>query len=86
MKKLALILTLALLAGCGREGKVRQAHIDEATKLCEANGGISFIENAGKGDEFEDCGWKCNRRTGKTLYAAELECRNGAHFDLKVSK
>lgn len=90
MKKALIILpcvfALVVTTACGRDGRVRQVHIDAAIALCEANGGIGSIKDADMTSEYESCGHKCSRPTGKTLYRADLTCNNGAKFDMQVSK
>lgn len=84
MKAAMLILALAL-AACS-DGLVTQVHIDAATSLCAANGGIKSISHADTSREYEGCGYRCTRATGRVLSSADVACRNGATFKLMEAR
>lgn len=82
MKKLILLVALALTA-CGTDSSsVTGSHIRAAGQVCQNNGGVSSIRKAYKHGQTESCGYLCLRPTGLFLYLADVECNNGAHFNL----
>lgn len=82
MKKLILLVALALTA-CGADpGTVTDTHIRAAGQVCQSNGGVSGIRKAYKQGRTESCGYRCLKPTGQFLYSANVECNNGAYFNL----
>ena len=85
MKRL-LILPVLLLSACGSESVVTASHIEFAQFMCANNGGLKSIRNAEVVEDFEICGYKCSRKTGKLEYKADLLCNNGASFKMGIAK
>lgn len=76
-----LILLAALLAGCG-DDPVSNYIIARADLVCANNGGIENIRNARVNLDYDNCGYRCNRATGKKQYSALVLCKNSASFKL----
>lgn len=84
--KVAFIIAALTLAACGDASNVTETHIRAAGQACQNNGGIKGIREARQQDriESESCGYRCVKfnSTGQVLYSANVECNNGAHFNL----
>lgn len=76
-----LILLIALLAGCG-DDPVSNYIIARAELVCSPNDGIENIRNARVNSEYDNCGYRCSRATGKKQYSALVLCKNSATFKL----
>lgn len=88
MNKLVLIAALALV-GCGdrlsgNEG-VTDVLLDKALNSCNNNGGLVLVTQGRYQDEYEDCGRRCARPTGKILSTGIAHCGNSAMFKLTVT-
>ena len=78
-----IIATSLCLFGCGSvDSNVTDVHIRAANQVCQNNGGVSGIRKAYKQGKTENCGYRCLRPTGQFLYSANVECNNGAYFNL----
>ena len=87
MKAALVCLTVLALAGCtvstNNDG-VFSPQITQAQKLCVQNDGVFVIVRSEREAEFEKCGYKCARGTGRYKYTAVVKCNNGAVFNSEL--
>jgi hypothetical protein len=77
MKALIIAMSIVILTGCTNGGNthgVTQAHIDKATELCAANGGITIIKLASR-----DAGNKDGH------FFVYVQCENSAEFKVNFT-
>lgn len=79
MKQLILILAL-LLAACSKPYATPE-FIEHSAQLCSTNGGLDYIDSPTVTSEYESCGYKCSRKTGRIVGTGTVVCLNGATFD-----
>lgn len=79
MKKLMLCL-IVLLTGCTESFRATPVNIKIATSMCESNDGLANITKADFQTEWESCGYRCSRPTGRKTYNTVFTCNNGAEF------
>jgi hypothetical protein len=71
-----------LLSACSDNVVVTDHHIRMAMEKCDANGGLKQVEQASAQALYENCGYRCTRKTDVALYKATFSCKNAAKFDL----
>ena len=85
MKRTFIFLAVVALVGCSGEEGVRQAHIDKANQLCGPAGFVS-IADAHRIAEYESCGYKCSRSTGRGTYVGIARCSDGSKVQMEFVK
>lgn len=90
MKKYLLaIFCVSTLSACGDNrivtGEATVQLINSAIEKCSVNEGLKSIRFTDLEHEYENCGYRCTRRTGRLINSGTAVCFNNAFFRLTLT-